>query len=362
MNYIADLDPLGADARLQKLPEINARQDINAIARILEEIIPTFETVQLQTQNESAATMRDLGMFLGSLKRHGVEPTEIIPKLEPILVVLSQQTNMVPRDTLLHYSIWNPKGIRQRKYTSYEDETHLIASASIAVPKLETAIANLVDLHSIPVDTPEFLELCKQCTTNLMGMVEAIVYAIKNVSRQRFATELRPYFDPILIQGREYLGPGAVEMPLFVFDHLLWSTDNTDRQHKQFQNGFLPYVLPKYRQLHADFQNQPSLVTKVSAYIANNQANNVALEAANVILGLFKILMKFRKPHIKVVDDAYIHTEDNVRDVGSGGYQASILNHITNLTEQAMMQMNKNIIEYKSTGPISKPMPIALSR
>lgn len=362
MNYITDLDPLSADAELQKLPEINARRDINAIAYILEKILPRFETIQLQTENESVATIRDLGMFAGSLKRHGVQPIEAVPKLEPILIALSQRTDMVPRDTLLHYSIWNPKGIRQRKYTSYTDETHLITSASIAIPKLEVAIANLVDLHSLPVDTPEFLELCKQCTTNLMGMVEAIVYAIKNVSRQCFATELRPYFDPILVQGQEYLGPGAVEMPLFIFDHLLWSTDKTDRQHKQFQKGFLPYVLPKYRQLHADFQNQPSLVTKVSAHIVNNQANNVALEAANVILGLFKILMKFRKPHIKVVDDAYIHTESNVRDVGSGGYQASILNHIANLTEQAMMQMSKSMIEHNSTRQISKPMSIALAR
>jgi monodechloroaminopyrrolnitrin synthase len=358
MNYIADLDPLGADAKLQKLPEINARGDINAIACIIKEIIPTFEAVELQSENESIATMRDLGILAGSLKRHGVEPIEAIPKLEPILVALSQKNDMVPRDTFVHYILWNPKGARQRKYTTYEAESHLITSGSIALPKLEDAIANLVDLHSISVDAPEFVQICNQCSTNLMGMVEAIVYAIKNISRQCFATELRPYFDPILVQGQEYLGPGAVEMPLFIFDHLLWSADRFEEQYQEFQQDFLPYCLPKYRQLYASFKNQPSLVTKVCTYIANNQVNSTVIEAANIILGLFKILIKFRKPHIKVVNQAYIHIENHVRDIGSGGYQSSMLNYITTLTEKAMIQMSMSMTEHISISQISKPMYI----
>jgi monodechloroaminopyrrolnitrin synthase len=358
MNYIADLDPLNADPKLQRLPEINARRDINTIVRTIEEIIPTIEAIELQTQNESIATMRDLGMLVGSLKRHGVEPIEAIPKLEPILVALSQRTNMIPRDTFLHYIVWNPKGARQRKYTAYDAENHLIASGSIAVPKLEAAIANLVDLHFTSIDAPEFVEICNQCATNLMGMVEAIVYAIKNISRHCFATELRPYFDPILVQGQEYLGPGAVEMPLFIFDHLLWSADRNEELYQQFQQDFLPYCLPKYRQLYANFQNQPSLITKFCTYIANNQVNSAVIEAANIILGFFKILIKFRKPHIKVVTQAYTHIENHVRDSGSGGYQSSMLNYITTLTEKAMLQMSMNITEYISISEISKPMYI----
>jgi monodechloroaminopyrrolnitrin synthase len=354
MNYITDLDPLSADAKLQKLPEINAGRDIKAIARIIEEIMPTLETIELQTEDESIATMRDLGILAGSLKRHGCEPIETIPQLEPILVSLAQRTDMVPRDTFLHYIVWNPKGVRQRRYTCQQDETHLIQSGSIAVPKLEAAIANLVKLHSLPIDAPEFVQVCNDCATNLMGMVEAIVYAIKNISRHCFATELRPYFDPILVQGQKYLGPGAVEMPLFIFDHLLWSADRIDQQYRQFQQNFLPYCLPKYRRLHADFQNKPSLMTKVCRYIAtNNQGNSSVLEATNIILGFFKILIKFRKPHIKVVNEAYTHIEKHPRDIGSGGYQSSMLNYIADLTEKAMSQMRTSVIEYTSASKAS---------
>ncbi|MFP3335605.1 DUF1864 family protein, partial [Pseudomonas sp. SIMBA_064] len=72
---------------------------------------------------EAAAAMRDIGFFLGSLKRHGHEPADAVPGLEPVLLDLARATDLPPRETLLHVTVWNPAAAdAQRSYTGLPDE------------------------------------------------------------------------------------------------------------------------------------------------------------------------------------------------------------------------------------------------
>ena len=47
------------------------------------------------------------------------------------------------------------------------------------------AIYKLLELHEIPFESPDFIKEYEICASYLNGMVEAIVYTIKNVWEQR---------------------------------------------------------------------------------------------------------------------------------------------------------------------------------
>ncbi len=238
-------------------------------------------------------------------------------------------------------------GKEKRRYTHYIDETRLIESGKIALPRLESAIYDLKLLHTIALDSPEFVLICNQCAENLNGMVQGIVYSIKKVSRKVFAEELRAYFDPIYVQGRE-LFVRTVEMPLFIFDDLLWATECTEETYLTFKQSLLPYISPPLRKLYAEFENQPSLLAKVGWELKKYQeVKQSVLDSVNTLIKLFQILIKFRKPHIKVAKEAYI-AENNTREKGSGGYNLELLSYITDLSSDAMIQLNQDIKQYLS--------------
>lgn len=346
--YIASLDPLKADAVLRRLPEMNASGDISSIICAIKTLIPDIEEIGHYSFPQALAVMRDLGMLVGSVKKHGVEPAQALPPLEPVLLKLGQMTDMPPRDTLLHYSVWNPDGERQRTYTAYIDETRLIESLKTAVPRLEKAIHELTLLHEITLSSHDFLSHCQQCNENITGMVEAVLYAKQNVSRKVFGEDLRPYYDSIEVQSKKYLGPGAVEMPLFVFDHLLWGAECWEETYVEFQKTFLPYCLPAFRQLYVAFENKPSLLTKVCQELKTAQtANSTALHGANTLVKIFTTLIGFRKPHKKMVDEVYVQATKKVREKGSGGYNSEVLAYLTVLTSNARKELSENIHEYK---------------
>lgn len=345
---IASLDPLKADDVLKTLPEMNASGDLGIIISATKTLIPDIEEIGHYSYHQALAAVRDLGMLAGSIKKHGVEPAQAVPDIEPVLLKLGQMTDMPPRDTVLHVCLWNPDGERQRTYTAHTDEKQLIESTKRAIPRLENAIQGLILLHEIPLDCPEFVLQCEQCGKDLSGMVEAVVYAMKNVSRKIFAEELRCYYDSITLQGKEYLGPGAVELPLYIFDHLLWSVECRDESYINFKEALVPYCLPILRKVYAKFKDQPSLLTKVCQELNTAQAwKSSILDGANAVMNLFNILIKFRMPHKKLVDQAYVYEQNKVREKGSGGYAPEMLAYLNTLSLDAREKLGENINRYK---------------
>ena len=92
--HIAGLDPLGMDKELKELPGLNAGKDIRSMVGMLYRNLPIPAVLNRFDYNEAIAAMRDIGMLLGSLKRHGVEPVEAVPELDYILGELSHKTSL----------------------------------------------------------------------------------------------------------------------------------------------------------------------------------------------------------------------------------------------------------------------------
>lgn len=113
---IRELDPLKADELMSQLPLLNLQRDTEGLTQMLQKLLPSASQARSLGFEEACAAMRDLGLVMGSLKRHGVEPVARVPGLEEVLPLLATLTSLPPRDTLLHYTIWNPAGSRERRY------------------------------------------------------------------------------------------------------------------------------------------------------------------------------------------------------------------------------------------------------
>jgi hypothetical protein len=350
---IARLDPLRADEPLRNLPAFNAERDTESVLALLRQLLPSPAAARALSVEAACAAMRDLGILLGSLKKHGIEPEEAEPALRVVLPVLGSITNFPPRDTLLHYTIWNPAGERMRTYTG-TDEKNLIRSVQMSIPPLEAALHHLLQLLD-PAHGNDFRLLTKTVAANLEGLIEGVVYARRNVSTEYFAREMRLYYDPIQLNGATYLGPGAVEMPVFVFDHLLWSADCRDAEYVAFKNGYLPYVRPVWRLLYEAYAGQPSLLTQLQEEMEAGTCAQPAV-ALKEIVSIVTRLKSFRMPHRRLADEAYAHGNGGHRSQGSGGYAPDILLHIIQLmtakTDSFVQALHS--VDQPVDGPVTK--------
>ncbi|MFA0961897.1 monodechloroaminopyrrolnitrin synthase PrnB family protein [Roseivirga sp. BDSF3-8] len=344
---IGQTDVLGADEWIKKIPVFNNEGNVEGLINILKDALPTPETAEKYTYHEAAAAMRDLGILFGSIKRHGEEPETHVPNLADTMMVLSKTLDLPPRDTLISYSVWNPQGSRLRTYTGTADEMNLIYSVQMSMNPLVKAILLLDKLYHMSFEDPEFAPLCRETAENFQAMVKGVVHAKRHVAPEVFAGSLRFYFDPIQLDGKTYLGPGAVEMPVFVFDHILWSSDCTNEEYLGFKETYHPYVLPKMRQVYNAYNNKPSLLTRFSLFLENSdQSNPVVRENIKAMEFLCTQLKSFRMPHKKVAENAYHKTPKAQRSKGSGGYAPTMLTHIINLNLRQIEKFKKSSKKY----------------
>lgn len=371
-DFIASLDPLNVDSVISIIPLLNKIKDTNSLVRLAGQIIPSIADVQSFDYYECNAVTRDIGFLLGSLKRHGIEPRDAIWNLEIIMNLLSEKTFLPPRDTLLHYTIWNPSGPRRRTYTGTADENYLIDSVVTAMDPLVKAIHLLTELHRTAIHCTAFRDICDRITVHFQKVIDGIVLARRKVSLSYFSKELRLYFDPIIIDDREYLGPGAVEMPMFVFDHLLWSSNCVDNEYNTFKKTYVPYIHWEIREIYHRFENSRSLVDKCfDAIITKDIAfDPIVRESVKGLCLCMQQLKSFRMPHRKVAEEAYSHVVHGqgvngcpgetdcreFRDSGSGGYSPGILSHILKLSNQQMEKLNA-CMSFYGQEMIFKPTP-----
>lgn len=71
---IQSLDPLGFDENVPKIQQANADKNTQFLVHTLKSQYATISQTEIGTKAVALAAMRDIGIVLGSLKRHGIEP------------------------------------------------------------------------------------------------------------------------------------------------------------------------------------------------------------------------------------------------------------------------------------------------
>ncbi|GAB3233383.1 hypothetical protein GCM10027447_29750 [Glycomyces halotolerans] len=328
---IAALDPLDADAELAPVPRMNAAADVPALTAALRRITPGPERVRGFSFHESLAAMRDLGLLLGSIKRHGTQPVEAVPEVEPVLLELGRRTDMIPRDTVHHYTEWNPEGERQRMYTGDVQETVLMGGPRASIPKLSLAVECCAALDGLDLDDPDFVPLLDQLAGHLAAFDAAITKVVAEVSPEFFAQQMRPYYEEVAVAGRDYLGPAAAHVPLYLADLALWAADDNDPEYASFLRESAEHTLPAWRELVSDWELRPSLVRRLREAAAGDpEPWRAHLEALHRVM---RQLVVFRGKHLGIARKAY---KEDVRlyELGSGGAPIALLVAVLDLTRE----------------------------
>ncbi|MFT3859663.1 MAG: DUF1864 family protein [Aquabacterium sp.] len=289
--------------------------------------------------------MRDIGIVLGSLKRHGVEPVRAVPAVEQPLIELGAATDMVPRDTVHHYTSWNPTDHRRRTYTGQPQEIWLQDAVVRVFPSLSASLAiSDVLSHMSPHDV-RFGPMITMLHESGRAMVDAIDSVTEKVTPAFFAQVLRPYFEDIEVRGERYLGPAAAQAPLWLVDLCVWASDRNEADYKTFLIESVHYSLPSWRAFYNRHSHDVSLVTKVAEALdgCTGEPDENLMRSATGLTELMTLLKVFRGRHIGMARKAYAE-EVALYTHGSGGAPVALLRKILDLTrenEQLMRERSR---------------------
>ncbi|MEV7805610.1 monodechloroaminopyrrolnitrin synthase PrnB family protein [Microbispora sp. NPDC088329] len=330
------LDPLRLDEDLRALPKMNETADVAALARVLGGAVPSDESVAGFTPAECLAAMRDLGMYLGSIKRHGVSPFDVVPGAARSLELLGQRTRMIPRDTVYHYTCWNPVGERERLYTGHQMERCLIDAIRTCVPDLAYAVEVGRSLQGEDPADSSYSDKIFSLASYIAAADRAMGDVIAQVTPEFFAQVLRPFFEEVDIAGHTYMGPAAAHIPIFLVDVLLWASDRSSGEYLKFCQEFASHTLPHWQEWCSEWMRTPSVTSRVTAALDGFRSPAEAANAESSARGLrqaLRSLISFRGKHLVMARRAY-HEEIRLYEMGSGGARVELLEEILALTRQ----------------------------
>jgi hypothetical protein len=330
---VANMDPLGADVIVSTIPQLNAAKDTDRIAGELAALCKKA-CFHNRTYYEVLAIVRDLGLLAGSLRRHGRDPMLLVPELESIFLEAGELTNLVPRDTLMHYTTWNPSGDRMRRYTGHEEEPDLIQSIKMSFPAIRDATRHLFEMRDFALHEKRTLHIVYQISFALRRFLVGLHHAIRNVHAEVFIHEFRPFFEPFSVGSKQFRGPGAVTMPLHIFDFLFWGTSELDARYQRFTLDYLPYNTSEMRQYYLRSRNTPSLLDRIENAVSNPHEAQELKDLLPPVAVCMKRIRGFREAHLKYAVHAYHGSGHHNFKSGSGGHTTSDLEWLANLTRK----------------------------
>ncbi|AZZ90634.1 DUF1864 family protein [Hahella sp. KA22] len=287
--------------------------------------------VQLQhiSQVTAQAMTRDLGFLASSLVRHGASLNEV-SGLEPFLMNISKISQEIPRDNLYSYTVRNPTGKRRRSFTGLDEELLFIELLTISIEEILKLLCLLPGREMFDPESQECAEALHSCAGRLEVLTPSIVTVKRKISPEVFSYKLRPYFEPLQVGGRSWVGQSAAQMPLLLIDWAVWGADCSDTDYRSyFEHNieYSPAIIRDYQRQQGLTESYISLTEKALKGMSPYRAEAVA----TALLEILTVLAKFRYPHIKVAEENFSVRVRNTQ--GSGGYDMEILNLLAEYTQ-----------------------------
>lgn len=336
---VRSLDPLGLDDKLSRLPSLNKNSDLRSLINILKEIeIAKITQMSSLSEAEALAIVRDLGMYFSSIKRLGVEPMAEAPGLTSFLLAYSENLNLVPRNTVLHYGPWNPKGARERTFVG-EEEHYLIESTRVCSICIEKCFLRLTELANVPPADPWMTEQLDEIHDSLQVLVTSMREVARKVHPVNFfAKQLRPFMEEIDVGGKNFFGPAAAQVPMYLIDRVLWSHSQTSQTHQDLQNELVEYGLPEWRaQLQAV---KTPLANRIHEALSQSPEDTQIRKCCESLHRILHLLTGFRKIHRGVAIKSYSSSEA-LYNRGSAGASPEVLTEVLVQTELSEKRLHE---------------------
>ncbi len=338
-NFTRVLDPLNADQFFREFTKLNDSADIPELVKKVTALVEPKIDFNTVNYLDALAILRDLGMIAGALVRHKVDLSDI-PHIEEKLVKAGIIADEVPRDTVFSYGPRNPQGIRQRRFTGIHEEQFFINSFTDGMSHLCDCMVNLFQAREIKLDNTEYAPHIIKATESFRLMLSAIIDVRKNISPEVFTYKLRPFFDPVKVCGKEYLGPGGTQMPVILIDKLLWSGLIEVDYYQQYYSENLRYLPASYRRFGNIISGKRSLLDLFDNDQLSADSKIITVSLVS-LLNFLTELVRFRAVHLQVARENFALREGS--DVGSGGYRPDILEYLFKSVSDARLTL-KNFL------------------
>ncbi|MDH2429482.1 monodechloroaminopyrrolnitrin synthase PrnB family protein [Sphaerisporangium sp. TRM90804] len=328
-------DPLGLDPLMARLPGLNRDGDVRAIMGGLTAVVPALEALPGMRTWEVLAAVRDLGMLVASLVRHGLTTADVPPEVETALASSVARTGMVPRETILHYGVWNPADAgRRRTFTGDPSEYALIDCSAAATGPLETAARGLSALveHGVEPGEQRFETTCLTAARELEHAAAYVRMEHTGLDPVFFTRHLRPYFDPFTVHGVSYHAPAAAHLPLYAVDQAVWAADDTRHPElAELRTDLAAYGLPAWTACHEGLRGEDSLLTRTVRALGSSHVPVTTMVGARALLTTLKAMVAFRGRHRRLVRAAYTD-EQRQSQIGSGGVGQDVIDELLSVT------------------------------
>ncbi|GAA2008462.1 hypothetical protein J2S58_002013 [Nakamurella flavida] len=307
-------DPLGLDREFGELPAVNAAGDARTLLGWVRTAARRGDPGW--AAEDAVAALRDAGMLLASLGRAGVDPSVAAPEWEPLLTAWALRTDMVPRDTVVHYGFWNPVGDRERRFLDRgPQEGALIQSVRTSCRLLPLAGTALDVSWRCGPTSPAGLAALAVMRDAVVAFAGEFARVRQIVDPHFFIEKLRPFFEPITVAGNPWSGPAAAFIPLYLVDEALWGGGEAlAAMHAEA----LRYGRPEWRRARERMAARPALSTWLEAGERGDHTPELAT-ALELTDSAVHALLRFRGQHVTTARRAYSDQDSAFRH-GSGGF------------------------------------------
>jgi hypothetical protein len=331
---VAELDPLEVDKIMEYLPQLNAEQDVEAIHEATVYATENAAGLMIPTRSDALASIRDLDFLASSVLRHGEQPLETVPGLESQLIRLGKVAKTVPRGTVFTYAAANPVGERRRSFTGTEAEEAFIEAVTRSIVMLDGAV-DAIGKTSLRNDA-RLAEVLSGSSVAMDEMIDSIVQVRRTVTPEFFTFQMRPFFEPLVIDGESLTGAGGAQMQLVAVDRMLWGCEDKDPDYEAFFAENWQYLTPAQQNALDGYLRLNGGRSIVGWLAANPEASD---ETRGATVDLLKKIKKFRYPHRRIAQDNFKLRPSDA--VGSGTYTPDILDVLIDKTAAAITRVEE---------------------
>ncbi len=342
---IADADPLAVDSSLCTLPLLNEQTRVEVIREYLALALAKVQKHIKENFVQASAAIRDICMFAASLMRYDIEPADCVPGFSRALIDLSGAVkSSLPRDSFIDYTSRNPKGERERRFTSRLEEGIFIDSLRRGMASLDACLQELMQACCYPLNQSNFADHCSAAAYNFQVMIDAIVQVKRGITTEVFTHSIRPFFEPFKVEGQAYSAPSGAEMSILNIDLILWGADCKDEIYMPYVQANIVRLPMVYQEICQLFMGQKSLMTSIGERLSSGR--ELCEHERNSIQALHSLVTKmysFRMPHYKVVEDnVKLRLKETGGEVkGSSGFGIDEVKYVLEQTMKSRQQLSQ---------------------